>query len=299
MISLWRTKGRCQRAVLIIIGVVAVALLLTQLLRPREPVYQGKRLSQWMDDFDGDEETLDRAMASVKAIGTNAVPFLVAAIRAKEPVWESKLVWLKWKLMGITGHWEARPGNTPTFKHQMHATMAFQALGSSAEAAIPELTGMLQTEDTAGAAALALAGIGSNAVPSLAAALTSTNARIRVVTAIALGGVGSGATTVAPLLIHALKDDSYRVRGMAAQSLGELRQFPELVMPALLEALQDTNSLVRLSAASGLGRLGAPAKPAIPALLKAQGDPEEPVSKAATYALKQIDSEAAAKAGVK
>src|SRR5690242_19277561 len=170
---------------------------------------------RWVSGYIGQHDGL------VKAIGTNAVPFLLDTIHAKEPVWESKLVWLKWKLMGITGHREPWPGDTSTAKHQMHATMAFQALGSSAEVAIPELTVMLQAEDTAGAAALALAGIGSNAVPSLAAALTSTNARIRAVTAIALGGVGSGATTVAPLLIHALKDDSYPVRGMAARSLGE------------------------------------------------------------------------------
>ncbi|HXT41830.1 MAG TPA: HEAT repeat domain-containing protein [Candidatus Angelobacter sp.] len=292
-------KRRYQRATLVAIGVIALVFLLAILLRPREPAYQGKRLSQWMEDFDGDQETEDRAMVAVKAIGTNAVPFLLDVIRAKEPVWEPKLVWLEWKLMGLSGHREPWPGNTPTFKHQMRAIMAFQALGSSAEVAIPELTVLLQAEDTAGHAALALASIGSNAVPSLATALTNSNAKIRAFTAIALGGVSSESTTIVPLLIHSLKDDSYSVRGMAARSLGELRQFPELVVPALLEALQETNIFVRSSSAWALGRLGAPAKAAVPALLKAQSDPEEQVSRAAAYALKQIDPQVASKTDAK
>ncbi len=41
-------KGRYQRTTLILFGVVAVVLLLGALVRPREPVYQGRRLSEWL-----------------------------------------------------------------------------------------------------------------------------------------------------------------------------------------------------------------------------------------------------------
>jgi hypothetical protein len=96
-----------------IVAAIVIAAVMGYALRPREPEYQGRRLSEWQEDFDGDQETLDKATMAVKEMGTNAVPFLLDAIRAKEPVWESKLVWLKWKVMGITGHREPWSGDTP------------------------------------------------------------------------------------------------------------------------------------------------------------------------------------------
>jgi HEAT repeat protein len=74
---------------------------------------------------------------------------------------------------------------------------------------------------------------------------------------------------------------------------------PQQVVPALVNALSDTNWFTRLMAAKGLGHLGTNAQQAAPALVPMLSDPNAMVRRGATYALKAIDPEAAAKAGVK
>ena len=55
----------------------------------------------------------------------------------------------------------------------------------------------------------------------------------------------------------------------------------------------------RLMAAEALGKFGVEAKVVAPVLLQMLNDPESSVRREATNALKTIDPEAAAKAGVK
>jgi HEAT repeat protein len=63
--------------------------------------------------------------------------------------------------------------------------------------------------------------------------------------------------------------------------------------------LSDTNFTVRVGAARGLGRFGADAHQAVPALVGLLSDANPFVRDAVSNALKEIDPEAAAKAGVK
>jgi len=65
-------KGRFQRTTLIVLGVVAVILLVAALLRPREPVHQGKRLSEWVDMVYTTNHF--QAMGEIGQIGPNAIP---------------------------------------------------------------------------------------------------------------------------------------------------------------------------------------------------------------------------------
>jgi len=74
---------------------------------------------------------------------------------------------------------------------------------------------------------------------------------------------------------------------------------PELAVPALIRALNDTDPLIRYEAANGLSAFGTNASAAIPALIESYKNPSKRISKTAAMALKAIDSEAAAKAGVK
>ena len=86
---------------------------------------------------------------------------------------------------------------------------------------------------------------------------------------------------------------------MAPDKLAILRHESSLVVPALSKCLSDANNAVRIFAAQGLGWYGAEARQAVPALVPLLSDPCVLARDTAAYALKQIDPEAAAKAGVK
>ena len=58
---------------------------------PKEPEYQGKKLSEWLAIYDGTNTTVvakDQAAEAVRQIGTNAVPWL---IKYERPVYRQEL----------------------------------------------------------------------------------------------------------------------------------------------------------------------------------------------------------------
>jgi HEAT repeat protein len=63
--------------------------------------------------------------------------------------------------------------------------------------------------------------------------------------------------------------------------------------------LTDTNRFIRGWACNAMGEFGTNAEPYVPTLISLLKDPENQVRERAALALKQIDPEAAAKAGVK
>ena len=92
-------------------------------------------------------------------------------------------------------------------------------------------------------------------------------------------------------------DNSY----LGTMALSQVHDEPSLVVPALVKSLGDTNANVRGVAVVGLKGIGwsGGARQAVPALELLLSDPDGQVRRAAVDALKQIDPEAAPKAGVK
>src|SRR5262245_61020999 len=93
---------RMGRKRLFIVGVVALAIALLVLLWPRgpkEPVYQGKRLSAWLIEASS-ESGLKTAPEAIQALGTNAIPYLLFEFERTEPRWKQKL--LGWNILRQT-----------------------------------------------------------------------------------------------------------------------------------------------------------------------------------------------------
>src|SRR5262245_28536683 len=69
------------------IGVVLAALVVWLLVGviggPSEPVYQGKALSLWLEDYTPSGR--QKAAEAVRSTGTNAIPILLKWMRAKVP----------------------------------------------------------------------------------------------------------------------------------------------------------------------------------------------------------------------
>ena len=69
---------------------ILASIIAWQLLGVREPVYQGKSLSYWLNQYDGNYVSVTaqlgkkQADEAVRHIGTNAIPFLLARLQTED-----------------------------------------------------------------------------------------------------------------------------------------------------------------------------------------------------------------------
>jgi hypothetical protein len=129
--------------------------------------------------------------------------------------------------------------------------------------------------------------------------LTNSDKLIRWGCAAALLEIGKGSNAMIQPLIGRLNDEDANVRAQAAATLGCCSNYPSQVVPSLLKSLNDTNRPVQGAAALSLGRFGDESKMAFPVLLKMLADPDPQLHFFVTNALKAIDPQAAAKAGIR
>jgi hypothetical protein len=227
-----------QLAILValaILGVVSYHLFRV----PREPVYQGKPLSAWLQTYNPASPS-NRGSPAWKAtddalshIGTNAIPFLLKSLRARDSSLKLRLVAWAQKQHLIKIHF------VPAAERNIQASRAFIVLGNTAKDATPDL--IKAYEETEGVEA-------RSAIEDVFA------------------WVGPDARPALPLLLRAATNSNNRVRANALWALGEIRAEPNSCVPALLQGLNDPDPWVQTSAAHALGMFGPDASAAIPAL---------------------------------
>jgi hypothetical protein len=116
----------------------------------------------------------------------------------------------------------------------------------------------------------------------------------------ALGDFKDKAASAVPTLVKSLGDPDASVRGAAILALGSIHARPDLVVPALTARVapeQQRNDYTYTF--STLAGFGPDARSAAPTVLEYINDNDPDVRACARYALKAIDPEAAAKAGIK
>jgi HEAT repeat protein len=116
----------------------------------------------------------------------------------------------------------------------------------------------------------------------------------------ALSYIGPSAREVVPSLIRWVTNADNTVRFYAIQALGAIHDEPDRLVPVLTNALHDQDIDVQRSAVMALRNLGPNAKAAVPALLRSLNGPVVVTDMRAsiTNALRQIDPETAARAGI-
>jgi HEAT repeat protein len=139
---------------------------------------------------------------------------------------------------------------------------------------------------------------GKEAVPDLMALLDETSQEIRVVATTCLGNVGPEATAAVPRLIGFMNHPDRLVRWNTTVTLSRIHMRPELVVPVLATNLSPTNVILPTTI-NALAAFGSAATSTVPVLLTFLNQENDYVREAATNALKAIDPEAAAKAGIK
>lgn len=265
---------------------------------PREPEWEGKPLSFWIVELRSHNpnpaELSPRQLAAkraVRAIGTNAVPWLLTRIRT-EPAHR----W--WKSVDDTYYAVRRLRidlsiATPTGiaeNRADEAIQAFHALGPIAGDAAPELRIRLRAQiDTHSLfAAIALGGIGSNGINTLVAESRNTNRWIRSDVACGLGYAQTDQEVALATLLFMSSEKDRIVRGWSAKSLGQFTNHTSVSLPALVRLLKDSDPHVRFSAASAFRYFNGDISSAEPELRYALSDSSVYVREYATEALRRI-----------
>ena len=292
---------------LLIVGAMLTALLSTL----KEPAYQGRKLSEWLEAANGSNPQIavTSAWAAVQAMGADGLPWLLAELQSGNMSPGQRLVC---QALGLTV--------LDSSLREGRAIAGLAMLGDAALPAIPELAGRLSDSNRSVSARGALdaiaGGMQSHLVskpPGLTNVLTSASAKAHAAvletylaavsgnhewakaeSLYSLGMYSEDAARIVPAVLPCTRDHSAMVRGAAARALGNLAREPVPVIPELIRLLDDPVAEVRLMAASALGRYYRQAKTAVPRLLKARGDPDPDVRKMAIESLDKIDPETAA-----
>lgn len=267
------TKRR--RHVLAVLLAAGLGLIAWLLCRTPEPVYQGKNLRHWLWEMEIAPDSASLAwkesIEAVRAMGTNALPTLLAMLRTPESAWKRKFVDWTQDALGLD-----LEDHLPEVRRR-RALAGLRVLGTVAEPAIPQITKLVSAGDLqVSASALgALAEIGGpQTIAPLMAAVTNKSPQVSVPAAAMLGALRADARPAIPALLEALETSDAGLRASAARALGEIAFSPRRCVPALTKALGDSNSLVRFSAATALGQFGDAAESALPAIqaLSVDGD---------------------------
>ncbi len=280
---------------LVLLAVVGIGLA-SWPRRPPEPSYQGKRLGEWLRQYDVSfmPRPNTNADAAIREIGTNALPYLLNQLASSNPKRPYGIILNSGNKVFYEGlHMRKEPWSDPAEDRAWQAAAGLAALGPSASNAVPALVGLLdKPEITCSAAAGALADIGPPALPALAQALTNRSVSVRINALRAISGMRCdvGASLQAVLVcLHDTNMMSRRtVQSQAIRALGNMHDRPVQATSALVNFLDEPNPLVRVNAIWSLGRLGPGAYQALPAITNALTDPNADVRKYATNTLRAI-----------
>lgn len=275
--ELTRRRSRWVLMGIVVVGLVALGITL---IADREPEYQGKPLSYWLEKLPLDpphDPPGIEAQLAVRAIGTNALPYLLRAITSQDSQVRKDLISLDDRISMIDLHLE------PASKKVDQAVAGFIALGEIAEPAVPELVALVHNEETFVIAGTLLPYLGRAGFDATVAMLRDTNAALRSVAALQLGwpipvGTSSSASSdfayryrqrasvAIPRLIDLLRDSDSGVVSAAVKTLGVLRIQRNDVIPALTNLAADTTApvSVRVQAVRSLARFGSDALPTVP-----------------------------------
>lgn len=257
------------RLPLLTLVALAAAVAVVVVVRPsaREPIYQGRPLRAWLEEFDPGygSTNYSAAQAAIRAMGTNTLPFLIRYLRSKDPPFHAQRLRLMSKLHLLHGKVEYA-----VFWHRRAAT-ACGELGPEGAPAFPAMAEAMNDPHAAHEVGAALSRMFTNSAPVLTNILATGNVMARCRAADALTTAFShppieemGRTA----LLNALRDPDAGVRATAASAFQFWNKRLDLVVPALTRALSDPSPIVRRNAATSLGNFGTAARSAVPELLK-------------------------------
>jgi hypothetical protein len=279
------------KTALTVVVLAAIALAAWEGLRAShpEPVYHGKGLKFWLENYEHDmlalhlgarPEQTSGARDAIRAMGTNAIPRLLGMLRERDgalhsaliKLWDRHVMRLRW-----VPAWLRHPAwvrNSAVVENRLAMT-GFEILRDDARLAVPALIGIYQEN------------ISWSSLYAASSALVS---------------IGSAASNAIPVFVQVASDPRDARRESAVDALVQMnyrmKLEPRLLVPVFTNALNDPRWAVRRTAAEGLANLGPAGRQAVPTLLQSLNDTNRFVLTWVVYALKQIDPIAAHGVGI-
>ncbi len=255
----------------VFLGILVIGSI-NYFLSLREPTYENKPVSTWIAPFCKQTKTgldapggpvhfeeLQPVRRAVTAMGTNALPFLVARLDYRESKIHKKFRQLMDKQPII----ELRLDD-PRVEY-IQAIRALAILGPKANPAVSNLVSLLADPVLAPHAIYALQAIGENGMQALISETTNQSSVVRIqienvflsyVTDASLKTNPSAANIVAAGLTHIAQDSSSFFRVPAIHRLRMFRAAASTTIPVLTNCLSDPDFSVRMAAASALRGFG-------------------------------------------
>ena len=329
-----------MKKLLIAIGFLAAAISVFLLLR-REPQYEGRTITEWLDDWAARKNS-PKATEALRHIGIDALPYAVKNLALNDSSWRSNYTTIQAKMPRWLQKYFTKP---KPLLQDVDGANVFHCVGSNslahaiallkhdsptvrrsaawgigslrrqypeARRAMPALIDALSDSDRMVRfhAALALKEMGaegSNAVPALTRIVdnktppsTNNDFYVRAAAASSLGKIGPVAASALPVLKAALQESHSYFRGHVATAILRINGDVETALPVLLAEMPGTIGDSKWEWIIALGEMGPRAKAAVPQLKKElQSNHQKWVLTYVTNALKSIDPEAAAEAGVR
>ena len=297
-------KNSIWNALILLVG-LGVCFLLIASHGPSEPAFEGKSLSFWLRQY-GSTMLADsiprrapnmaarnnQAVAAVRAIGTNAIPFLLRMLRAKDSA-----VCLQVLRLARTLH--IKVPYRPAYERNRDGRDGFAILGDAARDAVPALAEIFEenistpSQQATGTALWHLGASASAARPTLLRSTTNSDSGVRLSALSALDRqLDSSPADVLPALLRALNDPSYVVQSMAIKIIGGSGVQATGAVPTLARLATNGDVRLRRSACGALGRISAVPEEAIPALVLGLEDPDAGVRKASAWSLGEFREQA-------
>lgn len=254
-----KKSRKISLTLLIVFAVVVIGFVVMQ---PKEPSYQGRRLTEWMSDLKHGRSPLNTpAEEAIRQMKTPALPFLEADLsRSLNPMPRSEFSERYQNLMQKT-YLRDRAVEQERWERSF---LALEIIGPDA---IPVLERLMDNAETSTEASGLLGKL--DAVEILEKGINpARDFRARLGAVNGLGQVSQRKDQAVTLLLALTQDPEPRIAGAAAWGLGTLAYKPEESVPRLRELLQSKERSVRASAVYALAYFGSAAVSAIPDLQK-------------------------------
>ncbi len=250
--------------------------------RNPEPAFQGKPITQWIQDLASSDYQLHRqAVEAIQAKGKSSVPYLIDGLQTEATFFRKIRVTLAQKIPFL-------PFNSVDCAVlREKSAEQLGALSCDQDAALKALVAALRdpNPDVLLEVQCALRRCGSASVPRLTLALRHRDARIRRGAAEVLVDLGPQAAPAIQSLTVALREKNEQVRCSAAKALGTIVRDQTSAIHALGNALLDSIPVVRTAAAEALGKIGSSSRAVLPQLMDRLRDQNTGVRIAAAKAV--------------
>jgi hypothetical protein len=272
------SKGKSAAVIVSLLFVVGL-FVGYRITNQSEPSYQGKSVSAWLDNSNAASERME----ALKAVGTNAAPYIIRRLRNVDSPWRAKYGEFFQRLPG----WLARVLPQPSTYDYYSGAGAFCDTGPTVKPllikALKDRSGSVRTASACALFMLYQEGFTNitDALPSLTESLLDKDEGVQFYATMAIDSIGSDAYSAVPELITVLETKTnsfplmtFYARSMEIRALGHIGSRAKSALPCLKVLLE--NKDLKVEAALAMWRIDTELSNTLPILIEGFNREREP-----------------------